>query len=84
MIGDIRDNNLIDIKTNKVKQLTIWLSGDMIDWTKPVRVALNGSTPAGYKPKVMEPNLEVLLEDYYARGDRRMLFLNKLEFGNIP
>ena len=35
-------------------------------------------------PKVIEPNLEVLLEDYYERGDRRMLFLNKLEFDTLP
>ena len=84
MMGDISGNNFISVSTKQVRKLTIWLSGDMIDWTKPVRVALNSSIPAGYKPKVMEPNLEVLLEDYYARGDRRMLFLNKLEFGNIP
>ena len=52
----------------------------MIDWTKPVRMQLNTYTPQGWnKPKQIEPNLEVLLEDYYERGDRRMLFLNKLE-----
>jgi hypothetical protein len=28
----------------------------------------------------MQPDLQVLLEDYHDRGDRRMLFLNKLEF----
>jgi hypothetical protein len=36
------------------------------------------------KPKAVEPNLEVMLEDYAERGDRRMLFLNKIELGNIP
>ena len=48
----------------------------------PVRVQINGSLPDG-QPRVgrqLQPNLEILLEDYYARGDRRMLFLNKLEF----
>lgn len=83
--GDVRGNNLIDIRCNKVKHLTIWLGSDMItDWKTPIRVNINGSVPNGYKPKAVEPSLEVLLEDYHERGDRRMLFLNKLEFGNIP
>ena len=80
MIGNIEGTNQIKITTNRVKKFTIWLSGDMIDWTKPVHVQHFGGELVGYKPKVMEPNLEVLLEDYYERGDRRMLFLNKLEF----
>ena len=81
MIGDVRGNNLVDVRAEKVKHVTIWLSSDMIDWTKPIRVQLNGSLPDGY-PRVgrkIEPNLEILLEDYYERGDRRTLFLNKLE-----
>ena len=32
-----------------------------------------------WKPRVLEPSLEVLLADYADRGDRRMLFLNKVE-----
>lgn len=84
--GDVRGNNLVAVDTNKVKALTIWLSSDMIDWTKPVRVQLNNSIPNGYprQGKMMEPNLEILLEDYFERGDRRTLFLNKIEFTNIP
>lgn len=78
--GDIRGNNLIDLRTFRVPRVTVWLSSDMIDWTKPVRVQVNSSIPAGWnKPKQIEPNVEVLLEDYFERGDRRMLFLNKLE-----
>ncbi len=82
--GDVRGNNFVDVRCRGVKALTVWLSSDMIDWTTAVRVQINGSVPNGYKPKIVKPNLDVLLEDYYERGDRRMLFLNKLEFGNIP
>ena len=83
--GDVRGNNFIDVRCRGVKQLTIWLSSDMIDWANPVRVQINGSIPREWpRPKVVEPDLEVLLEDYYQRGDRRMLFLNKLEFSKIP
>jgi hypothetical protein len=84
MQGDIKGNNLVEVRCRGVQQLTVWLSSDMIDWTKPVRATINGSVPNGFKPKQVEPNLEVLLEDYYERGDRRMLFLNKLEFNTIP
>ena len=80
IIGDMRGNNIVDVRTIGVTKLTICLSSDMIDWSKPVVVRLNGGTPNGYRAKQLEPNLEVLLEDYYERGDRRMLFLNKLEF----
>jgi hypothetical protein len=83
--GDIRGNNQIVLNTNRVKQLTVWLSSDMIDWTKPVRLQINGSTPQGWaKPKMFEPNIEVLLQDYHERGDRRMLFMNKIEISTIP
>ena len=56
----------------------------MIDWSKPVSVRLNGGPPKGYKPKVVEPDLEVMLEELYKHGDRTMLFLNKLEFETLP
>jgi hypothetical protein len=83
LLGDLRGNNLVDVRCEKVGHVTIWLSSDLIpDWTRPIRVQINGSIPAAYPRvgKVVQPNLEVLLEDYHARGDRRMLFLNKLEF----
>ena len=83
MMGDIRGNNLIDLKCRGVTQLTVWLSADMIDWMNPVQVRINSYAPRGYKPKKITPDLEVLLEDYYARGDRRMLFLNKIVLENI-
>jgi len=79
--GDIK-GNLIKVSCQGAKQVTIWLSRDMINWAAPVRVQLNGTVPYGWRPKVMVPDLEVLLEDFHERGDRRMLFLNKLEFPN--
>ena len=60
--------------------MSVWLGRDMIDWEKPVVVRLNNATPIGYKPKKLEQDIGVLLEDYRERGDRRMLFLARLEF----
>jgi pimeloyl-ACP methyl ester carboxylesterase len=84
MQADVRGNNLIDIQSRHVKELTVWLSNDMIDWAKPVRVQLNGAVPRDYKAQKFDPSLEILLEDYAARGDRRRLFMNKLTLSNIP
>ena len=81
MQGDVK-GNLIDLRARGVRTVNVWLSRDMIDWTKPVRVQMNGQAVYGWKPKVLEPDLEVLLDDYAARGDRRMLFLQKLSFQN--
>jgi Esterase PHB depolymerase len=83
MQADVRGNNLIDIQLRHVKDLTVWLSNDMIDWAKPVRVQVNGSIPRDYKARKFDPSLEVLLEDYAARGDRRRLFMNKLTLTNL-
>jgi hypothetical protein len=82
--GDIRGSNLIALRTRGISQVSIWLSQELIDWTKPVRVQLNGAVPPGYKPTVLEPSLEVLLEDYRQRGDRRMLFMGRLQFTTSP
>lgn len=81
--GDISGNRIV-ARTRGVRSVTFWLSRDMIDWTKPVSVSLNSAVPQGWKPKVLEPDLETLLEDYRDRGDRRMLFLHKLEFQTPP
>lgn len=76
--GDIRGSNSIVVRTRAIRGLTIWLGREMIDWTKPIQVQLNGELKM--RPKVLEPDIGVLLEDYRDRGDRRMLFLAKLEF----
>lgn len=80
LLGDIRGNNRIELRTRGVRTVSVWLGRDMIDWTKPVYVRLNNAIPNGWKAKVLTPDMEVLLEDYWHRGDRRMLYLAKLEF----
>lgn len=82
--GDIKGNNLVAIESRGVRTIGVWLGRDMIDWTKPVRVTVNGTIPVGWKRtgQMLEPDMEVLLEDYYQRGDRRMLYLAKLELPN--
>jgi pimeloyl-ACP methyl ester carboxylesterase len=82
--GDIGGNNVINIQCRGISKLSVWLSQEMIDWTKPVGVNINGSVARGWRAKVLEPDIDVLLKDYRDRGDRRMLYLQRLEFDAIP
>jgi len=83
LTGDIR-GDLIALHSQGVRQISVWLGRDMIDWSRPVRVSVNGALAPGWKQggQRIEPDLHVLLEDYFHRGDRRRLFLARLEFAN--
>jgi hypothetical protein len=84
LIGDIKGNNLIALESQGVRTISVWLGADIINWDRPVRVNVNGSIPAGWPAggKKIEQDISVLLEDYWLRGDRRMLYLARLEFPN--
>jgi pimeloyl-ACP methyl ester carboxylesterase len=80
--ADIGRNGVVTIShALGVRRFVIWLQRDLIDWTKPVRVSVNGTSPVGYKPKIMTPDLRLMFEELYRTGDRKMLFLGKLEVG---
>ena len=87
---DFKGTNVIDIRSQAITQLSIWLSQEMIDWTKPVtvniggRVARDPTTGKEFRARKLEPDLEILLEDYRERGDRRMLFTGRLQFNASP
>ena len=82
--ADIGRNGVVAItQALGVKKFTIWLERDLIDWTKPVRVTLNGYAPVGYTAKVLTPDLQLLFEELHRTGDRKMLFLGKIEV-NVP
>jgi hypothetical protein len=83
--ASIAGNNVINVECLGVRRFSIWLSNDLIgDWTKPVSVNVNRKLVDGWRGKKLEPDLNVLLEDYRTRGDRRMLFLQRLEFSGTP
>ena len=78
--GDITGNNVINIRSVGIPRVSVWLTQDLIDWTQKVKVNINGAAAQNYRPRVLEPDLAVLLEDYRQRGDRRVLVLGHLEF----
>jgi len=78
--ADIGRNGVVAItQALGVKKFTIWLERDLIDWTKPVRVTVNGVAPNGYTPKLMTPDLRLMFEELHRTGDRKMLFLGKID-----
>lgn len=82
--ADIFQGNEIKINSRGLKNVTVWLDREMIDWSKPVSVRINTDVPRGWKPKVLSPDIDVMLEQYYEHGDRSLLFLNKLSFEVTP
>lgn len=78
--ADIRAGNLIDLQVFGIKNVVVWLERDMIDWTRPVKVQINGAAPHGYKASELKPDLPLMFEELYRTGDRKMLFLGKMTF----
>lgn len=80
MHGRIAEGNVVVLTTRGIKQLTVWLGRDpqgrdMVDFNKPVTIKVNGADLV--KQRTMKPSLEILLEDFYQRGDRQRLFFAK-------
>jgi len=79
VLGDIRNGNEIHVFSVGVKKVSIWLGLDMIDWAKPVKLVYNRQNYAGFKPQILKPDAEVLMEDFHRRGDRKQLVLYRIE-----
>ena len=53
-----------------------WVSPEVIDFNRPIRISLNGHA---LPTKGLEPDLSVLLEDVRTRGDRLHPFWARVE-----
>jgi predicted esterase len=73
----VRDNQ-ITAKIYGIRQLTIWLGRNQVDFDKPVSVMIN--LKAVRNPAKLTPSLEVMLEDFQLRGDRQRLNVAKMAF----
>jgi predicted esterase len=72
--------NSFQIKTRNFKQLTIWLSPAMVDFEQPVEIKVNPGSGGPTFKKQVKPSLEVMLEDFHERGDRRSLYFARVDF----
>lgn len=55
--------------------VSVWLSPEVVDFNRPVKVTINGSS----KSRRIEPDLFVLLEDVRTRADRQHAFWARFE-----
>jgi hypothetical protein len=72
----IVEGNAIEAKCFGMSTVTIWFGRGMLDYTKPVKVKVNGGKPVTEK---ISPKIEVLMEDLYQRGDRQRPYFEKIE-----
>lgn len=75
--GKLQSDNRLLAKS-PAGQTTLWLTPDLVDFSKPIRVTFNGrklSLPEGG----VQPDAVVLLEDVRTRADRQRPFWAKLE-----
>ena len=75
--GKFPAKNILFAKSRSA-ETTIWLSPDTVDFSKPVKVTLNGKRLSGSRTMI-DPQLEVLLEDVRTRADRLHPFWAKLQ-----
>ncbi|MFO0927760.1 MAG: hypothetical protein U0736_12100 [Gemmataceae bacterium] len=73
--------NEVTLKTSGLNQVTLWIGRNpagqyMIDFEKPVNVKVGFTV---YWNRKVTPSLEVLLEDLYERGDRKHLYLARID-----
>ncbi len=78
--ADLGRNGVVEIsEAVGVRKFVVWLERDLIDWSKPLAVTINGKPPVGFKPRQLTPDVGLMLEELYRTGDTKMLYLGKLE-----
>jgi molybdopterin-dependent oxidoreductase alpha subunit len=70
-VDAVRRGNVVELKTRGVSELTLLLSPDAFDFSKPITVTANGRTVAGER---VEPSVATLLKWAARDNDRAMLF----------
>jgi hypothetical protein len=71
----VRDGNIVEAHTHGVAAFTLLLSPDVFDFTKPVKVLVNGRVAFDGQ---VEPSLSTLLKWAARDNDRTMLFAAEL------
>lgn len=61
------------------KAATVWLSPDIVDFDKPLRVEVNGRRATAAR-EAITPTADVLLEDVRSRGDRQRPFWARVDW----
>ncbi|QVL34417.1 hypothetical protein KIH39_11070 [Telmatocola sphagniphila] len=77
------EGNMVRIDAVGFRQLTVSVPRGLFELDKPIRIVINGKEWNNER-KPLKPNLGVMLEDLYERGDRQHVYLEKFEFKGSP
>lgn len=75
--GRIAESNTINVHAKNYRQIYVWLARGMVDFDKPVTVNLNTGTKINQRK--ITPNMGILMEDFYQRGDRQRLYVYRID-----
>lgn len=73
-------NNSVTVNSGNRSKATVWLTPDVIDFTRRGTVNING---VKYTGDDLQPKLETLLEDVRTRGDRQHPFWARVPAGVV-
>ena len=76
----IVEGNQIIVNELGLRQLTIWLGRGTVDFAKPIVVTLKDR---GSWKKDLTPQISVLLEDLYERGDRQRPYFQRIDCSDL-
>ncbi len=74
----IIESNVIGMRLQGTQRASLWLNTAMVDFEQPLEIRLLPPFGKTIK-KNIGPDLKVLLEDFYLRGDKRNLFVDKVD-----
>lgn len=73
--------NAFVVNVQRMGQVSVWLHSRMVDFENPISIRVNPGAPLSptFQGKV-QPRLDVMLEDFWQRGDKRNLFMARVDF----
>ena len=74
-------DNCLDLQARNVEEMTVWLSREMVDFTEPVRITVNGEVAFD---DAVAPSLRAALESHDRRRDPGMLFEARVDLTLKP
>ncbi|MCS7014872.1 MAG: hypothetical protein NZM42_01980 [Gemmatales bacterium] len=74
----VLEGNRIQVRTSgNLRRISIWLNSELVELGQDIRIQL--LVPSQTWQVRVQPDLRVLLEDFYQRGDRDQLFVARLD-----
>lgn len=76
-LGPTENTLLISSIPSPGKAATVWLSPDLVDFSRPIKIRIQGRT-RNFPPEETRPDIRVMLEDSRQRGERQSVYWQKI------